>query len=196
MELINGPIKIMTSPTRIGFSYGKGWGGLVSRIIMFFTGAQASHVWMMYWDSELHRDMVLDADGKEIRCITWDRFSNMNHIVEIYIPKYPIDSGLPVAADELGDGYYFYGLFGMLVVEIGRFLKKKWNNPFQSSRHVFCSKWTMITMQAAGYVGAENFDPGNTDPWQIRNLLASDGSVRTWSTSLDKSPPISPKATT
>lgn len=168
----------MGMPTRIGFSYGRGIDGLISRTIMFFTGAKASHVWMMYWDEELQRDMVLDANGKELRCIPWKRFKNLNHIYEIYIPKHSIDAGLPKAADELGDGYYWAGLFGMVVVEIGRWLKRKWGNPFQSSHHMFCSKWTIDTMQAAKYPGSEIFIEGNTDPWQVRNLLAGDGSVR------------------
>lgn len=69
--------------------------------------------------------------------------------------------------DRLGEVYDYKGLFGMAWVELGRWLKKKWVNPWQSSDAMFCSELVAQVLKDSNYPGAEQFDPGSTDPEQL-----------------------------
>lgn len=164
------------NPMRIGFSYAKGIMGMFSRIIMLFTGAKASHAWMLYWDVDFEMDMVMDAHETGIRIVPLTKFMQKNNVIEIYTPSISIDSGLKAAGQWIGTPYDYEGLFGMMWVQIGRWFKRKWKNPFATTKMVFCSKWCLLTMQAAKYPGSISFDPDGTNPWDLRGVLAGDGS--------------------
>ena len=162
---------------RVGFSYAKGIMGFFSRIIMFFSGAKASHAWMLYFDHDFCMDMVMDAHETGIRVIPFSKFLQKNNIVEIYTPRLSIDAGLKSAAQWVGTPYDYQGLLGMLWVEIGHWFKRKWKNPLATTKMVFCSKWCVLTMQAAKYPGTTNMDPDDTDPWTLRWVFHGDGSL-------------------
>lgn len=160
---------------RIGFSKPKGPALWFSQLIMWFTGAKASHVWFLYWDDDFKCNMVMEAHN-EIRILPFSAFVQKNTIIEVYEPKVPLDAGLPSVRAWLGSSYDYTGLVGMLVVEAGRLLKRRWKNPMRSAHHVFCSKLAVILMQAVKYPLTEGWDSDSTDPWNIRNLMANDGS--------------------
>jgi len=162
--------------TRIGFSRAKGLPGLISRIIMAFTGAKASHTWLMYYSSELKMDVVLDAHETGFRAVGFELFKAKNYIVEVYQPKVNIDAAVPVAAKWLGTPYDYEGLFGGIVVKLGQWLKHKWRNPVRSVNIVYCSESVIRSCAEVPYPGMEVLDPNDADPWELRNLLASDGS--------------------
>lgn len=162
--------------TRIGFSRAKGLWGLVSRAIMFFTKAKASHTWLMYYSTELKRDMVLDAHQTGFRAVSYALFKEKNHIIEVYEPRVNIDAAVPKAAEWLGTPYDFQGLFGGLVVKVGQWLKRKWRNPARSVNVVYCSESVIRGCAEVPYPGMEVLDPNDADPWELRNLLANDGS--------------------
>lgn len=162
--------------TRIGFSRAKGISGLVSRIIMAFTGAKASHTWLLFYSKEMRKELVLDAHETGFRIVGYDLFKQKNYIVEVYRPKVCIDDAVPVAAEWLGTPYDFEGLFGGIVVKLGQWLKLKWKNPVRSVGKVYCSESVIRACAAVAYPGMEVLDPNDADPWELRNLLAKDGS--------------------
>lgn len=73
--------------------------------------------------------------------------------------------------DWLGQRYDYTGLFGMAVVELGRFLKHKWRNPFASGHTMFCSESVTRVLQDAGYPNASVLVPNETDPEMLRKFL-------------------------
>ena len=162
--------------TRIGFSRAKGLWGLLSRVIMFFTKAKASHTWLLYYSTELQQDMVLDAHTTGFRAVGLDLFKRENIIVEIYQPKESIDAAVPIAAKWLGTPYDYAGLLGGIIPKVGQWLKQKWRNPVHSVNIVYCSESVIRSCREISYPGMEKLDPDQADPWELRNLLVSDGS--------------------
>jgi len=162
--------------TRIGFSRAKGFWGVVSKIIMWFTKAKASHTWLMYYSAELKQDMVLDAHTTGFRAVGYDLFKRENHIIEVYQPATSIDGAVPVAAQWLGTPYDYSGLLGGIIPKVGQWLKQKWRNPVHSVNIVYCSESVIRSCAEIWYPGMEKLDPNQADPWELRNLLASDGS--------------------
>jgi hypothetical protein len=162
--------------TRIGFSRAKGIPGVVSRVIMALTGAKASHAWLLYYSAELQMDVVLDAHETGFRAVGYKLFREKNYIVEVYQPKVNIDAAVPVAATWLGTPYDYKGLFGGIVVKLGQWLKRKWRNPARNVNVVYCSESVIRACAEVPYPGMEVLDPNDADPWELRNLLKSDGS--------------------
>jgi hypothetical protein len=80
-------------------------------------------------------------------------FEKSNRIVKMVHPKNPIDAGVKrIAQRYLGTMYDYAGLIGMTAVMIGRFLKRKWKNPFRGSKSVFCSEAVILAMKhSVGY---------------------------------------------
>jgi len=162
--------------TRIGFSRSKGLGGILSRVIMFFTKAEASHAWLLYYSDELKQDMVLDAHTTGFRAVGFDLFKKENYIVEVYQPKVSIDAAVPAAAKWLGTPFDYEGLLGGIVPKVGGWLKRKWRNPVHSVNVVYCSESVIRACLEVPYPGLEVLDPDQADPWELRNILANDGS--------------------
>jgi hypothetical protein len=146
--------------TRVGFSTSKtSW---VSKIIRWFTAGRTSHTFLVYHDSDWGREMVMEATQGGYRIVPFEHYKNS--LVAIFTPKHSIDVGLAKSVDWLGENYDYKGLFGMAWVELGRWLKRKWRNPWQSSTSMFCSEAVVRVLQGSSYPGAEQFDPGSTDP--------------------------------
>jgi len=154
------------NPTRIGFSTSKtSW---ISRIIRWFTRSTVSHTFIVYYDEEWKRDMVMESEGGMGGSVRLVKFNpNSSSIVKIVTPKHDIEVGMTKMVDRLGEVYDYKGLFGMAWVELGRWLKKKWVNPWQSSDAMFCSELVAQVLKDSNYPGAEQFDPGSTDPEQL-----------------------------
>ncbi len=64
------------------------------------------------------------------------------------------------------------GLIGMAVVMFGRFLKRKWKNPWRGSRYVYCSESVILAMKASpGYEGLDldsDEDPQDLLNWFVK----------------------------
>ena len=145
--------------TRIGFSTSKtSW---ISKIIRWFTHGQVSHTFFIYFDTDWNRDMVMEATEGGFKITP---FSQHGGIVKIVTPKYSVEKGLAEAVDWLGDGYDYVGLFGMMWVEFGRWLKRKWRTPLRSSKTMFCSEAVARVMQDTQYPGTGTWDPQSIDP--------------------------------
>lgn len=167
----------MIKDTLVGFSKGKAYPGRwLSDLICWATGSIASHTFIIYWNEPFRCYMVCEASEIGIRDIPYDKFSQINEVVAVYRPKQDITSGLAKAHDRMADSYYYLGLFGMAFVAIGRWLKKKWDNPFRNTKSLFCSEWDAIVLMAASYPNVDHWDPINIEPVDVLNLLAKDGS--------------------
>jgi hypothetical protein len=145
--------------TRVGFSTSKtSW---VSAIIRWFTGGKSSHVFLVYWDVDFERDMVMEATQGGFKITP---FSHHGGLVKVVTPKFPVEVGLRKAVDWLGEEYDYAGLLGMAWVELGRWLRRKWRNPWRSAKAMFCSEAVARVMQESSYPGTENWDPQSIDP--------------------------------
>jgi len=149
--------------TRIGFSTSKtSW---ISRIIRWFTRSTVSHCFIVDHDDEWKRDMIMESEGGMGGSVRIVKFNpDSPSIVKLVTPRHDIEAGMNKMVDHLGDVYDYGGLFGMAWVILGRWLRKKWANPWQSSRAMFCSELVAQVLVDSGYPGAQRFDPATTDP--------------------------------
>ena len=152
--------------TLIGFSTPRSFNP-VSWIVRSFTKSEASHCFFLYWDDDFECDMVLESHELGFRLITWKRFVKKNRIVELVEPAHPLDKGFLRLGEWVGSVYDFGGLIGQSVVQFGRFLQRKWRNPFRSSRAMFCSESIARCMQWADHPDAKNFSPKETAPQDL-----------------------------
>jgi hypothetical protein len=116
-------------------------------------------------------DMVMDAHETGFRLVPLDLFSQKNEIIDIIDPQINLDEGIRHAARYIGIHYDFAGLFGVSWVLLGRALRCRWKNPFQSSDSVFCSESIVRALQHIGFPGSELLDPEGTTPDQLRKFL-------------------------
>jgi hypothetical protein len=157
--------------TRIGFSTPKKFNP-VSWLVRKLTGSTASHAFFVYHDKDWDADMVLEAHEFGFRLMTLALFEKSNEIVATFNPRSPIDAGVQfVALEYLGRAYDWGGLLGSAVLLLGRWLKRKWHNPWNSSKAVFCSEVVVIALQKSGYLGAPELVPHDTTPQDLLEFL-------------------------
>ncbi|HYV44656.1 MAG TPA: hypothetical protein VFA20_07330 [Myxococcaceae bacterium] len=138
--------------TRVGFSTPR-YFNPVSWLVRTITGSKASHAFFVYHDADFDLDMVMEAHELGFRLTPLKHFERHNKIVKLVAPKHVIDVGLKhIARRYLGSEYDFAGLFGMGWVMFGRFLKRKWKNPWRGSKSVYCSESVILAMKfSPGY---------------------------------------------
>ena len=154
--------------TRVGFSTPKFFNP-VSWLVRKFTGSRASHAFFVYRDADFNMDMVMEAHELGFRLTPFEHFQKNNKIVALITPKNNIDEGLRVIAHRyLGSMYDYAGLVGMAVVMVGRWLKRKWSNPFRGSKLVYCSEAVILAMKASPGYGSMMLD-SDSDPQVLLN---------------------------
>jgi hypothetical protein len=156
---------------RIGFSTVTS--NLVSRIIRWFSRSKASHAWLLVSDETFGLELVMEASEMGFRLVPFESFKKKNTIVALFDPVVPLESGVKEAATWLGESYDFLGLFGALFVILGRWLKRKWKNPFHSSKSMFCSEAVVRVLQSVAYPGTEGMNPDSVTPQDLLDLLSS-----------------------
>ncbi len=162
--------------TRIGFSTPKSFNP-VSWLVRKLTGSTASHAFFIYLDKDWEVDMVMEAHEYGFRLMSLAHFEKKNEIVATFNPKSSIDVGVRhVALEYLGRAYDWGGLFGSAVLLFGRWLKRKWHNPWNASKAVFCSESVVIAMQKSGYEGAAELVPHDTTPQDLLEFFTKEGS--------------------
>jgi hypothetical protein len=144
----------MNKTVRIGFSTPRAFNP-VSWAVRKLTGSRASHAFFVYYDVDFDMDVVLEAHELGFRLTPRKAFERGNRIVKLVTPRHALDVGLKYVAQRyLGSMYDFAGLVGMVVVMFGRWLRRRWRNPFRGSKNVYCSEAVIIAMKAsAGYEG-------------------------------------------
>lgn len=160
--------------TLIGFSTPRSFNP-VSWLVRNFTKSEASHSFFLYWDDDFECDMVIEAHELGFRLITWKRFVKKNRIVALVEPAHSLDKGFARLGEWVGSAYDFGGLIGQSVVQFGRFLQRKWRNPFRSSRSMFCSESIARCMQWAGHPDAQKFPPKETAPQDLLRFYREPG---------------------
>lgn len=159
--------------TRIGFSTPKTFNP-VSWLVRKFTGSKASHAFFVYHDVDFDMDMVMEAHELGFRLTPFEHFKKRNKLIALVTPLHSIDVGLKtVAVRYLGSMYDYAGLFGMAVVMFGRFLKRKWQNPFKGSQYVYCSESVILAMLASPGYEILGIDT-ETDPQDLLNYFITE----------------------
>lgn len=159
---------------RVGFSTPNRFNP-VSWLVRRLTRSKASHTWFLYWDSDLEMNMVMEAHELGFRLIPFDHFKRSNTVVALFDPRCSIDVGLKLIAREyLSSRYDFAGLLGMAWVKLGRWLKRKWRNPLQSARHLFCSEALALAMRLSDGYDDFKLDPEAVDPQTMLEYFEQD----------------------
>ena len=153
--------------TRIGFSTPKHFNP-VSWLVRKVTSSAASHCFFIYFDVDWQADMVLEAHEFGFRLMSLSRFEKRNEVVATFNTTIDIGEGLKhVALEFRGTSGDEGGLLGAAVVMLGRWLKRKWRNPLNSSQSVFCSEAVTLALQKSGYPGADGLVPHSTTPQDL-----------------------------
>jgi len=159
------------SPIHIGFSTPRKFNP-ASAVVRWFTQSKASHAFFIYFDHDWHLDMVLEAHEVGFRLIPYERFQQRNRIVAVYTPMLDINVGTArVVKEFLGRAYDFGGLFGMSIVMLGRWLRRKWRNPWDSSKAAFCSEACVLALKYSDYPKAEHLTPHEMGPQDLMDFL-------------------------
>jgi hypothetical protein len=155
---------------RIGFTTDTN--SLVSRLVRWLTRSECSHAIFIYFDQDWGVDMVLEASDVGFREIPLSNFLKKNTLVRTCVPKVPLEEGLKyVALTYLGTTFDYTGLLGNGPILLGRWLKRKWNNPWNTPGSVFCSEAVVVAMQQVEYPGAETLVPMNTSPQDLLEFM-------------------------
>jgi hypothetical protein len=136
----------------------------ISRAIRWFTDSPVSHAWVLYWDEDFDCDCVLEFTEGGCRIKTYESFKKANKIVKVWTPQCSLNLGFVKMREWLEAGYDYLGLFGMAWVALGRWLKRKWKNPWAGSKKAFCSEGVARLLLYASYPGLEWLDPERTSP--------------------------------
>lgn len=154
---------------KIGFSTGDSF---VSRAIRWFTKSKSSHVFLIIEESFFGATMVMEATSGGFRLVPFDHYINdHNKLVKIVEPKTSLKEGVEKSVPWLGEHYDYGGLFGMAIVMLGRWLRRKWRNPWESPRAMFCSEAVVYVLQASGYDGSSKLDASTTSPEDLMEFF-------------------------
>jgi hypothetical protein len=164
----------MSSVVKVGFTSGS---MVLSYIIKWATRSKVSHTFLYISDSFLGIDMVLQATMGGFNLVTYKKFAKSHTIVKLVDLHHPVDEGLKQASLWLGERYDYTGLFGSAFVLMGRWLKRKWSNPWDNSDAMFCSEAIVRVLQASNYPGSEKLDPSAVTPQDLLVFLSSQDQV-------------------
>jgi hypothetical protein len=97
----------------------------------------------------LDQKWVIGAEWDGVTIVTLTHFlANKNIVVKtIDMPTYSMDD-LKLLLDNSGTAYDYTGLFGAAFPTIGRWFKKKWSNPWNNPKAVFCSELIVMWLQS------------------------------------------------
>jgi hypothetical protein len=157
----------------VGFSTPKAWNP-VSWAIRGLTRSRTSHAWLLVYDPVFKLLMVMEAHSTGMRLVPLGAFKKVNRVVALARPHLDLARGLHEAGKWLGEPFDKASLVGMTVVLLGRWLRRKWSNPFHRSDALFCSESVVRMLQEAGYPGAADLDPSGTSPEDLLELLERD----------------------
>jgi hypothetical protein len=158
----------------IGFSTPRRWNPL-SALIRAMTRSRASHAWLLVEDPVFDLRLVLEAHSSGFRLVSFTRFVKENRVVALVHTGHPIDRGLPVAGEWLGESFDLLGLFGIFLTLVGRWFRQRpWKNPFPTPSALFCSEAVVRTLKAAGYPGSERLGDEDTSPAELLEWFRSD----------------------
>jgi hypothetical protein len=152
----------------VGFSAGTSW---LSRLIQWFTGGRASHVFLAFYSSEFGGWLQL---GSEVGGWVFQPAEQAGGVCAVY--EMPVDlwPGLRGSRQYLGTPYDIGGLAGMAWVMVAwRWLGRRVRNPLESHASWFCSEICAEVVRRSGVRLA--LAPGETDPSRLEQELLNAG---------------------
>ncbi|TXH10525.1 MAG: hypothetical protein E6R04_05095 [Spirochaetes bacterium] len=156
--------------TQIGFST-PSYFNPISWLVRKITKSRTSHAWFKYYDQDFEMDMVMEAHELGFRLIPFERFKKHNEVVAIWSTSQNLQEGLKWAATWLGSAYDFGGLLGMAKVILGRILSRRWRNPTQNSKAMFCSEMAVSVLQLSGVPWARDLVASEVSPQDLMELF-------------------------
>ena len=154
----------------IGFSTPRGF-NLISWLIRKVTGSRTSHAWLLVYDPVFKLRMVMEAHSTGMRLVPLTVFEKTNVVVAQAHPRVDFSRALQNAGRWLGEKYDFTGLLGMAWVLLGRWIRRKWRNPFNDSRALFCSEAVVQTLRSAEYPHIGELQADSTSPEDLLDFL-------------------------
>jgi hypothetical protein len=159
---------------RIGFSTGKH--SPVSALIRWFTKANVSHAYVIFYDPTLDDEYILEADTRGFQPMRYSQFKKNNNVVMELDPHVEMGAAIRMADRWVGEQSYDYeGFFSMVIVIAARWFKKKIKNPFHSPHSMYCSEAMTKLLQFANFPGAEQLDPPSEDPMSLATDMLRNG---------------------
>jgi len=157
---------------KVGFSYRKG--NVMSWLIRKLTSSDVSHTWLAIVDPYFGDEtLIMEAGFAGWQMVSYQEFLRKNTIVTIVEPVVPLNEGLRMAARWLGSPYDITGLFGAFIVVVGHWFKRKWKNPLDNPKSMFCSEAIIRILQISSYPRSQELDPGSTTPKELLQFLSS-----------------------
>lgn len=142
---------------------------LISRLIRWVTKAQVSHTFLIV---ELYGKLwVVGAEFNGMTMMSVEKFQKNNMIKAVCEVPELTDVHVGKAMESLGVAYDFGGLLGGIFPQIGRWFKRKWKNPWNDQKALFCSEFLVLALQEAGLKGSEDLDPGAATPQDLLDFL-------------------------
>ncbi len=148
--------------TKVGFSNTK---SLLSKAICWATRSRTSHAFLLA--SVEGKERVIQADWNGVVVMSWDQYQAQNNIVTLV----PCAIKASDALDMANTPYDYSGFLGMVWVQFGRWIKRRWKNPIGSSKNLFCSEMVTLLLQDAGHPGVDQLDAGSTSPEDLLKFL-------------------------
>lgn len=136
----------------------------LSALVRWVTNSKASHCFLIINDPLMKYELILQASIGGIQLTSYDIFKKRHTIVQEFDTGPKMIIGLQSMCNQIGDTYNYVGLFGMIFVMLGRWFKKKFNNPFHSATSMFCSEAVCLAVQAANYPWFKDLKDYDTDP--------------------------------
>lgn len=151
------------SKVYVAFSSGDTW---ISKLIKWATRSEFSHSFILFWDERWQSWMAL-GDNWNGFCLTPAATENTLAVATV---KQDLWVGLRKNIADLGSGYNYLGILGMIWVELGaHVLHAKLHNPFVSKSRWICSEIASHICIDSGV--PLNLVPGDTDPQMLHDAL-------------------------
>jgi hypothetical protein len=158
----------------IGFSTSDYW---VSKIIRFFTRAPVSHTYIIIDDIPDVGHELYEAAWCGFRMSTREKLTAGSTVIvkEVSVPMVP-GAAVALCRSWLNTPYAYRALVGEAWVQVGKWLGKRWPNPWPDPHHMFCSEAATYLLQlcagdAALHARVKDLDPRKTDPYELEEAL-------------------------
>lgn len=161
----------MTMQIRVGFSTSTSWH---ARIVRWFTRSEVSHAFFLLENSFLGIDVVLEADPPDVHLRALSEFVKKNRIVKTVDMPDTLREGLVRSVRLLGRPYDYGAFFGVGLVLMGGWLKKKWKHPLNSRKALDCVEMIVTVLQASGYPNAKSLEAAQISPQQLMEFLSAE----------------------
>jgi hypothetical protein len=163
----------------VGFSTSSWW---VSRVIRFFTRAPVSHTYLVFEGIPEVGHEIYEAAWCGFRISTREKLtSGTTRIVKEIPVAADVTKAFYICRSWLETPYDYAGLFGEAWVMLGKWLGKRWENPWAGAHHMFCSEAATRLLQATlpmtsplGRVIGP-LDDRQVDPYTLESALIGAG---------------------